>query len=132
MPRVATAIPAENQPITRRVLCSHTSSAFACSTLASVSAATACVSVDIPNLSLLGRITQFRPTLFHQWDGLMIIWLHEDVVAGKQEGLFRFGKKAGAYGVSGELLEFVARKVLPGVGEQVFAGHVGAEERRVV
>src|SRR5215472_1474847 len=99
MPRVATAIPAENQPITRRVLCSQISSAFACSTLASVSAATACVSVDIPKL-LAPRIAQFRSAL---WDGLMIIWLHLVVVAGKQACLFRFGKETGTNGIDCQL-----------------------------
>src|SRR6516162_768052 len=108
MPRVATAIPAENQPITRRVLCSHTSSAFACSASASVSAATACVSVDIPKL-LAPRIAQFRSAL---WDGLMIIWLHLVVVAGKQARLFRFGKEAGTDRVGCQFLKLLGRKAL--------------------
>src|ERR1700747_3368123 len=92
-------MPAENQPSTRMVLRSLAWTASTSSACARVSGASFSGSVDIDSKPPERRIAQFRAALFHLWDGLMIILLHEVVVRGKQTLLLCFGKKTGANGV---------------------------------
>ncbi len=56
----------------------------------------------------------------------------ESVNSGQPCGLFRFGKKAGANGVGGELAQFFAGESLFGVREQELVGEIGAEEGGIV
>src|SRR5206468_3756473 len=103
MPRVATAMPAENQPSTLMVLRSLAWTAWTSSACASVSGASSSGSVDIDSKPPERRIAQFRAALFPLWEGLMMISLHAVVVGGKQTLLLYFGKKTGANGVGREL-----------------------------
>src|SRR5579871_1962927 len=125
-------MPAENHPITRSVLRSHAPSACSCSARSTVPGAGFCGSADIDSKPPSRRIAQFAPTRPYPWDGLMMIWLRKDVIAGKQALPFVFGKKTGANRVGRQLTQFPLGESLHPVRKHVFIAHIRTEKCRVV